>query len=581
LLACLVIFFLAVSARWIWLYRHAQSLDIDEAGYFTIALGDYYGLQTDGWLGWLRAVEAPSIQAPLTTAFASLIFWLVGPHPVAGFAVPALAGAITIVATYFLARHTMPPSAALTAAALVASCPIIVNYSRSFHFAMPATAIMTLALLFLILSERLSRFGWTSLFGVCLGLLPLARTMTIAFLPGLLLAALIQAVVDKAGRARRLALLGWAILSAAVTASSWMLMNASYVFHYLFTFGYGKRAAELGSGIYTWTYTVPYLVSNLYVPHALLLSAGMIAAPFIIARYYRQYGRVVLTRAVASSPVFPLLVCIAQALGVLTSSQNKGSAFAAPIVPAMIILALWGLVRLSPRRGYQRILGTICAVVCFIGAVPLFDASWAAAKPFVLRLPWLGDSVVSDGRGTIQLYEMNAGIGESRDWMELSTRTAAILQRINVSNAPIAFGFRHYLYNVNTVRLQMLLARADTPPLVQVDPAASGDTAASYATWLLSGEAAGACLLLTLQDQAPSPSALSARATAMDWACRSGRGCRALVGGEIRPPVTKSVMEEAARQIGFVRVQGWQTPYGQPVDLWERHDPRWRCFAAK
>jgi hypothetical protein len=101
LLALLLLFFL-INARWIWIYRHGQSLDIDEAGYLTIALVDYYALVREGVVGWLAAVGAPSIQAPLMTALSSLLFYFTGPHVIVGFAMPLLAGAGCILATYFL-----------------------------------------------------------------------------------------------------------------------------------------------------------------------------------------------------------------------------------------------------------------------------------------------------------------------------------------------------------------------------------------------------------------------------------------------------------------------------------------------
>ena len=145
-LAALVFLFLIVNAAWIWRFRHGQPLDIDEAGYLGITMTDYHALIAGGLRRWILAVEAPSVQAPITTAMASLFFWLVGASAVAGFAVPLLAGALCVAATYCLARCVLPASSALLAAALVASCPIILNYSRSFHFAMPATAVMTLAL---------------------------------------------------------------------------------------------------------------------------------------------------------------------------------------------------------------------------------------------------------------------------------------------------------------------------------------------------------------------------------------------------------------------------------------------------
>ena len=178
MVAC-TLFFLAIGARWVWVYRYGQPYDIDEAGYLSIALGDYYALIGHGVIGWFDQVIAPNIQAPLTTALASLLFYVNGPRPIVAFAVPLVAGALTVIATFFLGRAVGSRPAGLAAAILVASCPLIVIYSRSFSFALPATFVMAFTMLALVLSRRFDRMGWAIVFGVSLGLMPLARTMTL------------------------------------------------------------------------------------------------------------------------------------------------------------------------------------------------------------------------------------------------------------------------------------------------------------------------------------------------------------------------------------------------------------------
>ena len=74
-LAALTSLFVLIGARWIWLYRRGQLLDIDEAGYFLIALLDYHTLVQGGIAGWFSAVFGASVHGPLTTALASLLFF--------------------------------------------------------------------------------------------------------------------------------------------------------------------------------------------------------------------------------------------------------------------------------------------------------------------------------------------------------------------------------------------------------------------------------------------------------------------------------------------------------------------------
>ena len=115
-LCLLVLLFVAINARWIWIYRHGLVLDIDEAGYLNYSLVDYYGLIYGGIPGWIAAIEMPSIQAPLTMALSSLVYLVTGPHVIAAFAIPLAAGAGCILATYALGRSMGSQRGAIIAA---------------------------------------------------------------------------------------------------------------------------------------------------------------------------------------------------------------------------------------------------------------------------------------------------------------------------------------------------------------------------------------------------------------------------------------------------------------------------------
>ena len=42
----------AMDAWWVVAHRHGYPLDVDESGYTTIGLNDYFGLQNSGLHGW-------------------------------------------------------------------------------------------------------------------------------------------------------------------------------------------------------------------------------------------------------------------------------------------------------------------------------------------------------------------------------------------------------------------------------------------------------------------------------------------------------------------------------------------------
>jgi 4-amino-4-deoxy-L-arabinose transferase-like glycosyltransferase len=382
----IVLVFLMINAAWIWLFRHGQPLDIDEAGYLGISIVDYYGFMHDGIRGFLEAIWAPSTQAPLTTALAGLFYCITGPHVIVGFAVPLLSGTAIIVATYFLGCSLGSRQVGLVSAALVASCPIIITYSRSFMFALPTTAVVTMALVALLRSDRFRHFGWASVFGVCFGLMPLARTMTIAFVPGIVLGALIYTIAEPADQRRRLLVLALSLLLALATAASWLWPNGRYVFQYLLSFGYGDHAAEYGPSqslfdVAKWLLMARIVVSYVHLPHFLVMLAGLLSMLLLAGRSIALKGVSAFLRVVASSTILPIIVYVAEAVAALASSQNQGDAFLAPIVPAAIVLSVWSCRKLSRGTVYRSTIATVAAAIVVLGVVPSFGLNLRIARP--------------------------------------------------------------------------------------------------------------------------------------------------------------------------------------------------------
>jgi hypothetical protein len=558
--AALAAFFFAVGARWIWLYRHGQPFDIDEAGYLCIALVDYQALVRAGIAGWLAAVENQGIQAPLTTALASLSFRFTGPHVIAAFAVPLAAGTGCILAAYCLGKSLGSRGLGLAAAILVASCPLILERSRNFHFSLPATLALTVALVALLRSERFARPGWGAVFGVSLGLMPLARTMTVAFVPGLVLAALLYTLAEPADRARRLLVLAASLLLGLLTAATWFVPNGDAVLGYLLSFGYGARAAEYGAahslfGRDAWLELLNTLKGNLYLPHLLVILAGGAALIVAAGKAFVGMSNAAFLGRVLRSPMLPVLVVAAEALLALASTPNPGSAFCAPIVPVLLVASVWALLKLAGSRGYRLAVGAVLAAVAVLTTVPSVDLRSPFARPWSAVVPGLGGVMVTDGRGILLRYATEAAVGAEhfdpaigKAWVDVNAETAAIVAARAGPYAGVAFGFRHYFYNVNTVNLQHLLASGLPFGVRQVEPLVTGESVQGYLSWLTSDQA-DACVLLT-----------------------SDR-----LGGDFLPAIDRASMEEAAKQARFVPVQQWPAPDGQTITLWQHEVPPANC----
>ncbi|WP_235096747.1 ArnT family glycosyltransferase [Amycolatopsis decaplanina] len=551
---------LLVNFRWIVLYRDGQVFDIDEAGYFGMALNNHGAALRDGAAGWVEAVESPGIQAPLLPALTSLHFFATGTGTVAAFLVPLVAGVALILLTHAVANRVAGRPFAWIATVLIATAPGVLFEARAYHFALPAAVMTTAAVYCLIRSEGLSKTRFVVLFGVFVGLMPLSRTMAIAFVPALVLAALIQAMVSD-GRKERLKRLALAALVAAGVAAMWLVPNGARVFRYLTGFGYGKQSVEFGeeAGVFNpaaWVARLRLLIFDHGLPHTLLLCAGLVAA-IVVAVVKLRTGPVKdAFRSSVASPLFPSALLVAEGGLTVLTSKNTGTAFFLPLIPSMAILALWGLYR--AHRSLRRVLPFVVAAVGLLALVPMVDLRLPTARPWEVDLPVLGTSKVTDGRGVPQIYADPDGqvaepvsVETAREWRAASEWAAGQVEEHHALGGATAFGFRDRLFNTNTVQLEMLRKFGYGVALPQVDPTANGNTEPDYRGWLTSyqnsnsGDASKTCLLFTATGTI----------------------------NEFEPKVDPPSMVSAATASGFMPVATRPLPNGRLVTLWKRPQP--------
>ena len=549
----IVAIFVAVNARWVWLYRHGQPLDIDEAGYLTIAMSDYYGYVNGGVLGWLSAINGPSSQAPFLPSLASILFILFGPNISLGFAASILCDAALIVVAYSLGREVGSKWIGLIASSLVATTPAVVMFSRAFEFVPAATLTCTLALLCLLKSDRMRDARWAFAFAVAVAMMPLSRTMTLGFLPGVFLGATLYVAADRRDRVRRLTTLLFAFVIAIAIAAIWFVPNGKYVFPYLLHFGYGARAVEYGPGhvsifaLSGWQLTLREIAFQyMRLPHALIVLCGLASA---IAFSIIDGGspKSLMLRAL-KSPVLPLIVFVAGGIAALSSTSNRGSGFPVPLFPSIVILASIGLYRLSillPRFSVATAVGLVC---CF-AAFPFLDLGCASLDK--TDIPFLGPVALFDGRAPIQIYEHGRGeksddgtdvqpfsISDGNAWLRLSELVASKYK----DPQGIVFGMRHILFNTNTVSLAEMQS-GSLRPIYQLDPASVEDNVDAYLAWLNAAQIAGVCTLFTATKNT----------------------------GGFRPSINISVMQDAASMAGFLQQESFEMPNKGDLIVWRRN----------
>jgi hypothetical protein len=566
-LVLLLVGFGLSSLIWDLLNRRGQPYDIDESGYLILSLLDFQALGRGGLVGWAEQVVAPNIHAPLTTALTTPVYLVFGPRPLAALIVPLLFSLIAIAATYGLARRVAGESVARGATVLMASTPVIINYSRDYHFAAAATAVTTVALYCLARSDRLMSRRWCVAFGVAIGLLPLARTMTVAFIPGFA-AAVIVILCANGELRRRLVNAALSGVAAIAVAALWLAPNGNgeAVWNYLTGYGYGSASAAFTAGgtnhpLYSpaaWQVTLQKLSAFALLPHLLLFLAGGIALLVVVCRLLVSHGRFRRTgsegaiRRITMSPAFPLVSVVGLGFVALTSSGNQGSAFVAPLIPAMCVLTAWAL-RSACRSA--RIASTSIGLVAVIAAAPTLPSPWGPAGTWTVPVPQLGNVAVASGQGVIQQYLQEGRSGAAADsgrdpglralgrqWVDESQMAAQRLHGQYGNRALVAFGFRHAHFNPNTVNLAQMATGSGPLPLVMVQRETTEDTSDAYRTWLRDGTAATSCLLLTASGSQ----------------------------NEFLPYVSGTKMAAAAAAEGFQPVHSWPLPDGRVVTEWQR-----------
>ncbi|HMK63197.1 MAG TPA: glycosyltransferase family 39 protein [Acidimicrobiales bacterium] len=390
----------------IWL-QHFQAhgpLNGDEAGYLATAASDAQALTGGGPVSLLHALAGQHYGAPFAPLVASFVMSIFGVSAVVGLATLALFAAVLVLATYGVARAVVPSPWAALAAVVTGCMPAVLAFSRDFEFAVPSATVMAVALWALLRSDGLKSPGWAVAFGIAVGVLVLTRTMALAYLPGIGLAAL--AVVAGRRRPRALLHLATAAVAAAIVAGLWYLPNFRTVGHYLLHFGYGSESTTTGPArsVASWGYWSKELIlvgQELGLPLLVALGIGVIWGVVLTVRR----ARVTITsswREFVGADVVMLAVVVVEGYLALTSTRNMGSGFGLTWLPAVVVLAVAGLARL-PGRWVRYLLAGVSAAACVLSVVAASDVVVALSNPVTVSVPGLGRQPVVDGQAEVDI----------------------------------------------------------------------------------------------------------------------------------------------------------------------------------
>jgi 4-amino-4-deoxy-L-arabinose transferase-like glycosyltransferase len=554
-LAAIVVVALVLHVVWLVRFRRGYVTEWDESGYLQFSLSNFDALHDDGPWTFAKTVAGRDTFGPLLPAVTSLAYPIVGRGVFGSLLVLPLFYTVLVAASYGLARRFVSASWAVVAALAVAAIPAVIDYTRLFHFALPATACMTAALWALVRSDGFRKARWAIAFGLLVGLTLLARTMTVAFIPGFALAAGAQFLISAPDARVRVRNLAIAAATAAVVAGPWYIVNARSVYDVLVGSGYGEGAAPYGRHypIASWGYWTKELrldLSYMWLP----LSAALFLS-FAIALVYRaargtRAMRPSRPRTLRAAGVLALAVVVVEGYLVLTSSRNEGTAFPLPWLPALVVLAVIAAAAI-PAPAVRSALAGVLVIVSVGALLSKSGVVEPLAKVRDVAVPGLGRVPVTDGRGIIQREVQGDGyaIGAVTDplpeihrrWLPLAREIVEqSLLRAEQRGEPLnlTLGLEDRILGNSRLTLAAQLSFHRFLPVDYLRAFTDGDTVASY------------------RGQLASPLRVNA-----------------LVTGEPPPngtTVTRWKVEAAARSLGFVRVRSFAMPDGRRIWLWWR-----------
>jgi hypothetical protein len=557
LVAGIIVATVVLHVVWLARFRHGYVTEWDESGYLQFALSNFDALHDEGPWSYVKLVGHRGTFGPLLPAVTALAYPIVGRGVFGSLLVLPVFFAGLVAATFGLARRLVSDSWAVVAAFAVAAIPAVTDYTRIFHFALPATACTTAALWALVRSEGLRRVGWVAAAGLFVGLTLLSRTMTIAYVPGFALAAgalLLVEGPDLRIRMRNLAVGGGVV---ALIAGPWYLRNARSVYDSLVGVGYGEGATVFGRHypIASWGYWAKELRLNLSylglpLAGALLVCFGG-ALWYVLARH-RPLIRPKRPRSVRAVSVLALVFVVLEGYFALTTSRNEGTAFSLPWLPVLVVLAVVAAASIPARS--LRLALAAALVVLSLGAVAS-KSGWVEplAKVRRVSVPGFGSVKVTDGRGIIQTEVVGAGydIGPAthrlpamhRGWLQLARAVDAwSLRRAQQrgERLHLTLGLDDLIFGNSRL---ILAAQLWFHRYLRVDylrPYPDGDTVAAYRHELLSPKRVNA---LVIGDPSPIKN----------------------------PNITRSKVEAAARSLGFTPMKSFRMPDGRTIWMWWRN----------
>lgn len=264
-------------------------------------------------------------------------------------------------AVYALGRSLVGGGAGVIAALLFGSAPFVVHSSVHFQLDVPLAAMVALALVTLVKSERLQHTGWSAGLGIVVGLGMLTKPPFAVYVGPVLAWAVLAARNRRAvGHA------GLVLAVGALVCLPWYGPRLFGMGHQVVARSFAQAAEAGAPDVVTWAGLSLY-------PTWLPTQFGVVAsAAFVV-------GLVVAVRRRQGL----LLVALLAPFAVFLLLQNKNLRYTLPLLPAVSVVAALAV---EPLRGRARV--AVLAMLLVAGVVQV--SATAFGVPPSGRLPALG-----------------------------------------------------------------------------------------------------------------------------------------------------------------------------------------------
>ena len=396
-----------------------------------------------------------------------------------------------MLAAYGITKRVARTAAGIVAAVAVAGAPVVIDYSRSYSFALPAAAMFTTAVWCQMRSFGHTKLWWSAAWGASLGAMTISRSMTVAFVAGFLVVAVLQAA-EATNRKRALCGFGVGVATGLIIAGPWWWYDGASAWQYLTSAGYGAQSSMYGPprsifSLASWS-QFGYLNVNasIGIPLAAVLLLGAFALGAKTLQRYRT-GHLSVEGVLRSEWLCPI-VAVAVALGALFSSRNQGSAFIAPLVPSMCAVAVAALFQLvHARRGRVLVVALVVIAAVPTYAMKTIYGGEVNDPPMLsVDVPGWGETTVYDSRSTYDEFvtaDMPHSQVNRKAWVNTNYQTANTIWRLQqraLAAMPVTLGFNARLLNVNTLTLYSYALHGALLDAVLLNPVLPQDEVAGY-----------------------------------------------------------------------------------------------------